>query len=130
MHRLIVPPSEVRKLPMNGFTVGPPEAGMRLRIVSPVSMPWATLAPAAHQAVLSSETSSSTASPVRSRWNSAAEMPPGDVHAADRIAERRNALRQRAVRAPPGVIACPMPLRDQKAVPSKPPMSRSGPLSP
>ncbi len=38
-------------------------------------------------------TSSSTASPVRSRWNSAAEMPPRDVHPADRVAERRNALR-------------------------------------
>ena len=63
-------------MPRNGFTVGPPESGISERMVSPVSMPWVTLAPAAHQAVLSSETSISTASPVRSRWNRAAEMPP------------------------------------------------------
>ncbi len=60
---------------MNGLTdvVVP---GISDRMVSPVSMPWVTLAPAAHHAVLSSDTSISTASPVRSRWNSAAEMPP------------------------------------------------------
>ena len=61
---------------MNGLTVGQADSGISERIVSPVSMPWVTLAPAAHHAVLSSETSISTASPVRSRWNSAAEMPP------------------------------------------------------
>ena len=49
---------------------------MGVRMTTPVSMPCAMLAPAAHHAVLSSETSSSTASPVRSRWSSAAEMPP------------------------------------------------------
>ena len=52
---------------MNGFTLGPTELGMSERIVSPVSMPWVTLAPPAHQAVLSSDTRARLASPVRSR---------------------------------------------------------------
>ena len=52
---------------MKGLTLGPVASGMGERIVSPVSMPWVTLAPPAHQAVLSSDTSISTASPVRSR---------------------------------------------------------------
>ena len=114
---------------MNGFTVGPTESGISERIVSPVSMPWVTLAPAAHQAVLSSETSISTASPVRSRWNSAAEIPPAMFIPP---IESPNAGIP-CDRAPPsssGVNAWPTPLRVQNAVPSKPPVSRSAPLSP
>ena len=75
-HRLIQPPSEVRKLPMNGLVLTPPERGMALGLYSPVSITWASSAPCAHHAEDSSETSISTASPVFLRWNSAAEMPP------------------------------------------------------
>ena len=92
-------------------------------------MPCVTLAPAAHHAVLSSDTSTSTASPVRSRWNSAAEMPPAMFMPP---IESPNAGIP-CDSAPPssgGVNAWPTPLRVQNAVPSKPPMSRSGPLSP
>ena len=37
---------------MNGLTLGDIASGISERMVSPVSMPWVTLAPAAHQAVL------------------------------------------------------------------------------
>nr|CRL79311.1 hypothetical protein CPGR_02530 [Mycolicibacter nonchromogenicus] len=52
------------------------ESGITARMASPVSMPWVTLAPAAHHAVDSNETSTSRASPVRSRCSSAAAIPP------------------------------------------------------
>ena len=46
-------------------------------------------APIAHMPVFINETSTTSASPVRSRWNSAAEMPAGDRHRADGVAVRR-----------------------------------------
>ena len=46
---------------MKGFTdIAAAEPGMNVRITSPVSMPCVMLAPAAHHAVLSNDTSSST----------------------------------------------------------------------
>src|SRR6266581_867865 len=76
MHRLIQPPSDVRKLPINGFLSAPPEVGIDDRVVTPFSIPCVSFGPAAHHAVLSRDTSTSTASPLRSRYNSAAAMPP------------------------------------------------------
>ncbi len=70
------------------------ESGISERIVSPVSMPWVMLAPPAHHAVLSSETSSldglAGALAVEQGRRDAAR----DVHPADGVAERRDALRQ------------------------------------
>ena len=72
---------------MNGLTLGARLSGITERMVWPVSMPCVTLAPAAHHAVLSSDTSNSTASPVRSRWNRGGGDAVGDVHSTDRVAE-------------------------------------------
>ena len=59
-------------------------------------MPCVTLAPAAHHAVLSSETSSLDCLAGAFAMKQRRRDTAGDVHPADRIAERRNALRQRA----------------------------------
>ena len=45
----------------------------------PASSDTAMPAPIAHMPVFMSDTSTTSASPVRSRWNSAAEMPPAMV---------------------------------------------------
>ena len=105
------------------------ESGINERIVSPVSMPCVTLAPAAHHAVLNNETSSSNASPVRSRWNNAAEIPPA-MFIPPMESPNAGMPWDKAPPSSSGVSAWPTPLRVQKAVPSKPPVSRSGPLSP
>lgn len=114
---------------MNGFTLGPAASGINERMVSPVSIPCVTLAPPAHHAVLSSETSSSTASPVRDRWNNAADIPPA-MFIPPIESPKAGMPCDRAPPSSSGVKACPTPLRVQNAVPSKPPTSRSGPLSP
>lgn len=92
-------------------------------------MAWAMPAPAAHQAVESSETSSSTAWPVRSRCSSAAQMPPAMFIPP---IESPNAGIAWLIGVPSsaGENASPTPERVQNAVPSKPPASRSAPLSP
>ena len=77
-------------MPENGFLGVPPDSGMVLRDTTPVSIPWVRLAPQAHHAELSSETSTTEVSPVRSRWNSAAHDPAGDRHGSDGVAERRH----------------------------------------
>ena len=101
---------------MNGFT-REPVPGITLRVVTPVSRPCVIFAPQAHQALASSETSTSVASPVFSRWNSAAEMPPAIFMPP---IESPNAgipmLSIPSISA--GVIVWPTPLRVQKAVPS------------
>ena len=103
---------------MKGFTdIAVIAPGIGVRMTSPVSMPCVILAPAAHQAVLNSDTSSSRASPVRSRCSNAAEMPPAMNMPP---IESPNAGMP-CPSAPPnsaGVSAYPTPLRVQNAVPS------------
>ena len=81
---------------MNGFTLGPVASGMAERIVSPVSMPWVTLAPRrppgrAQQGHVDLHRLAGALAMKQRRRDSAR-----DVHPADRVAERRDALRQRA----------------------------------
>ena len=87
------------------------------------------LAPADHQPVLSSETSISTASPVFSRWSSAAAMPPARFMPPVESPSPTQAW-PITPSSPSGVIDQARPDRVQKAVLSNPPTSRSGPLSP
>ncbi len=71
-------------------------SGISERIVSPVSMPWVMLAPAAHHAVLRQRHVDLDGLAGSLAVEQGRRDAAGDVHAADGVAERRDALRQRA----------------------------------
>jgi hypothetical protein len=73
-----------------------PEVGMRLRDYDCRLDALVDRGAGRPPAVLSSETSTSSASPVLRAMEQGRGDAAGDVHAADRVAERRHALGERA----------------------------------
>ena len=86
-------------------------------------------APIAHMPVFISDTSTTSASPVRSRWNSAAEMPPAIV-IAPMVSPYAGAGMPGTVFASGALALMPLVPRYQKEIASYPPASRSGPRAP
>ena len=107
--------------------LGPAARSPRGSLEIPNSPAARMLAPVAHMAVLRRELSTTRASPVRSRWNRAAQIPPAIVMPPSRSP---NAGPGGGAGQSPSGLMMSATARYQNEAPSKPPFSASGPRWP